>query len=181
MSDPMTIACTCGQTRLEIDGAPILVAECLCNSCRTAGARLATLPGAKSPLVPRGPHGATPYALYRKDRVRIASGNETLAELRLSPKAGTRRVVATCCNTPLSLDFQGGHWLSLYLHLWPIAARPKADLRTMTGDLADPSTLPTDIPNLKSQSLSFFAKLLVAWIAMGFRAPKFEVAKKLDV
>ena len=179
MSDPTTIGCACGRTRLEVSGAPIIVTECLCNSCRAAAARLATLPGATNLLVPRGPHGATPCALYRKDRIRILSGNETFAELRLSPK-GSRRVVATCCNTPLFLEFKGGHWLSLYLHLWPATARPQPDVRTMTGDLPDPSTLPTDIPNLKSQSLSFFAKLLVAWVAMGFRAPKIAVAATID-
>lgn len=172
-----TIGCACGRTLLEASGAPIVVTECLCDSCRAAAARLAALPGAVDMLTA---HGATPCAEYRKDRIRIVSGAEHLAEFRLSADAGTRRVVATCCNTPVFLELKGAHWLSVYLHLWPSQARPKVQMRTMVGDLADASRLPDDLPNLKSQSLSFYAKLLSAWIAMGLRNPKIEVKEKLD-
>lgn len=172
-----TIGCTCGRTRLEAVGAPILISECLCDSCRAAAERLATLPGARNILTS---YGATPCAEYRKDRLRILSGAEHLREFRLSPDARSRRVVAACCNTPVFLDLKGAHWLSVYLHLWPDAIRPKAKMRTMTGDLADISGLPGDIPNLKSHSVSFFAKLFKAWAAMGFRNPKIEIAGRID-
>ncbi|MDX8500642.1 DUF6151 family protein [Mesorhizobium sp. VK4C] len=177
MSGSMNIGCACGATRLAVAEDPIIVTECVCDSCRAAAARLATLPGAKSLLTP---YGATPSALYRKDRVEFLSGTEALAEFRLTPDAGTRRVVATCCNTPVFMEMKGAHWLDLYLHLWPDASRPKPDVRTMVGDLPDPSMLPTDIPNLKSQSVSFYAKLLWTWIAMGFRYPKLDIGEKID-
>ncbi|GLQ08975.1 hypothetical protein GCM10007913_09070 [Devosia yakushimensis] len=170
------IGCSCGQTRLAVEGAPILVSECLCNSCRAAAQRLARLPGAHNMLTP---HNSTPSAEYRKDRVRIVFGAEHLSEFRLSADAGSRRVVATCCNTPLFLEMKGAHWLSVYLHLWPEQTRPKAELRTMTGDLSDASGLPADMPNLKSHTVAFYAKLLGAWIAMGFRNPKIEVPGKI--
>ncbi|PTE06791.1 GFA family protein [Mesorhizobium helmanticense] len=177
MSGTTDIGCACGRTRFEVQGGPILVSECLCNSCRAAADRLATLPGARNILKS---YGATPCAEYRKDRIRILSGAEHLHEFRLSADAGSRRVVATCCNTPVFLELKGAHWLSVYLHLWPEAARPKAEMRTMTGDLADASNLPKDIPNLKSHTVSFYAKLLAAWLAMGLRNPKIEVAGKID-
>ncbi|WEX86462.1 DUF6151 family protein [Sinorhizobium garamanticum] len=177
MSGVTIIGCACGRTRLEVLGAPILVSECLCNSCRAAAHRLATLPGARNHLTS---YGATPSAEYRKDRVRILSGAEHLGEFRLSADAGSRRVVATCCNTPVFLELKGAHWLSIYLHLWPDAARPKAAMRTMVGDLPHTSNLPNDIPNLKSHTVAFYAKLLRAWIAMGFRNPKVEVVGKID-
>jgi hypothetical protein len=104
-----------------------------------------------------------------------------LKEFRLKSDAGTRRVVAACCNTPVFLELNGAHWLCLYLHLWPEERRPKPELRTMTGDLADQSALPTDIPNLKTHSIVFFAKLFSAWVSMGFRNPRFEVNGKLDL
>jgi hypothetical protein len=53
-------------------------------------------------------------------------------------------------------------------------------MRTMTADLPDPSVLPDDVPNRKHQSLGFFAKLLGAWAAMGFRSPYLPVPGKLD-
>jgi hypothetical protein len=177
MSGTTIIGCGCARTRIELQGAPIVVSECLCNSCRAAATRLARLPGARNILTS---YGATPCAEYRKDRVRIVSGAEHLSEFRLSADAGSRRVVATCCNTPVFLEMKGAHWLSIYLHLWPEEARPKAEMRTMAGDLPDASRVPDDIPNLKSHALSFYAKLLGAWVGMRFRTPKMEVAGKID-
>jgi len=177
MSKIRTIGCACGKTRLEVQGQPMMVTECMCNSCRTAADRLATLPGARKILTN---YRATPCAEYRKDRVRIVSGADHLHEFRLAADSGSRRVVATCCNTPMFLEMKGAHWLSIYLHLWPEATRPTPQLRTMTGDLSDRSSLPADIPNLKTHKVSFYAKLLAAWIAMGFRNPKVDVAGKVE-
>lgn len=171
------IGCACGQTRLELRGSPILVSECLCNSCRAAAGRLAALPGARNTLTA---YQATPTAEYRKDRVEILSGAENLREFRLSPTAGSRRVIAACCNTPVFLEMKGAHWLSLYLHLWPEDIRPKSAFRTMTGDLADASGLPADMPNLKTHTVAFYARLLAAWIAMRFRNPKITVGGTID-
>ncbi|HEY5819831.1 MAG TPA: DUF6151 family protein [Mesorhizobium sp.] len=177
MNGKTEIKCACGQTRLEVEGNPILVSECLCDSCRAAAERLAALPGAKTMLTS---YRATPCAEYRKDRVRVLSGAEHLKEFRLSTDAGSRRVVAACCNTPVFLEMKGAHWLSLYLHLWPKEARPKAEIRTMAGDLPDRSNLPGDIPNLKTHTVTFYAKLFAAWVAMGFRNPRISVTGTID-
>jgi hypothetical protein len=115
--------------------------------------------------------------LYRKDRIHFRAGTESLKEHRL-PGSKTRRVVATCCNSPICLEFEGGHWLSMYSSLWPEPIRPAIEMRTMISDLRDASMLTHDVPNAKRQSLSFFAKLLGAWIAMGFRAPKLELGRE---
>lgn len=177
MSRTRIIGCTCGQTRFEVQGDPILVSECLCNSCRAAADRLAKLPGARPILTA---YRATPCAEYRKDRVHVLSGTEHLREFRLSADAGSRRIVAVCCNTPVFLEMKGAHWLSVYLHLWPAGTRPKPELRTMVGDLKDRSGLPNDILNLKTHHLRFYAKLLKAWIAMGFKNPKIDVGGTID-
>ena len=131
MNRTTNVRCACGQTCLELRGEPILVSECLCDSCRAAADRLAMLPGARNVLTT---YGATPCAEYRKDRVRILSGADHLREFRLSAHAGSRRVVATCCNTPIFLEMKGAHWLSVYLHLWPDDARPKGDCPEGQGD-----------------------------------------------
>ncbi|MCY1648498.1 DUF6151 family protein [Caulobacter sp. SL161] len=172
-----SVACACGKTRLAVAGEPILVSECLCDSCRTAAKRLAALPGGPNMLTT---YGATPFAEYRKDRVRILAGEEGLRAFRLSPEADTRRIVASCCNTPIFLEMKGAHWLSLYLGLWPREVRPRPELRTMVGDLPDASGLPDDIPNLKTHSVTFYMKLLSAWIRMGFRNPTVRVEGQVD-
>lgn len=146
--------------------------ECCCNSCREAGGKLQSLPGAP-PLLEDS--GTTRFVVYRKDRVRFLQGTDALKELRLTARSPTRRVVASCCNTPVFLEFQNGHWLSLYGGLWPAAALPPLEMRTMAGDLPDPTVLSDDVPNAKTHSVSFFAKLLGAWVAMGFRSPKITI------
>lgn len=170
------LSCSCGKVRLELSGDPIINAECCCTSCRTAGDRFETLPGAPAF---RTPLKTTPYVLVRKDRVRFVSGMEQLAEYRLKPDAHTRRVVATCCNSPVFTEFQAGHWLSLYASLWPAGTAPKMDLRTMVADYPEPAALPADIPNMKGQSGKFFARLLGAWVGMGLRVPKIAVERQL--
>lgn len=163
--------CTCGRFRLELTGQPILNAECCCDSCRAAGARLEALPSAPRVLDAKG---ATRFVLYRKDRVRFQTGG-ALKEFRLTPAAKTRRVVTACCHTPVFLEFQNGHWLSLYGCLWPEGTLPPLEMRTMTGDLPAGTVLPNDVPNARRQSAAFMFKLLGAWIAMGFKAPRIAV------
>ena len=126
-------------------------------------------------------NGGTRFVLYRKDRVRFIAGAGRLREFRLTPASTTRRIVARCCSTPMFLEFQNGHWLSLYGCLWPEGTLPPLDLRTMTGDLPDRSRLPGDIRNSRWQSAAFFAKLFGAWVAMGFRSPRItEVDGEID-
>ena len=170
--------CSCGESRLDLTGEPVLSVECCCTSCRSAAMRMQTLPGAPRLLTD---YGATPLVLYRKDRVHIAAGNERLAGFRLDPKSRTRRVVSTCCNTPVFLDFEPGHWLSLYASLWPKETRPVPEMRTMTGDLEERSCLPDDVPNPKAHTVSFFVRLLSAWVLMGFRVPKITVPRDLVI
>ena len=178
MPKSISLACRCGKLAFEVEGPHIASVECLCSSCRKAGKVLQTLPGAIPVLDTKE---ATHFVMHRKDRVQILSGNEHLKAFRLSPDAGTQRVVASCCNTPAFLDFKNGHWLSIYAALWPASKRPAVELRTMTGDLDSTDSLPDDVPNLKMHSLSFYGRLLGAWVKMGFRAPKFVVNGDLEI
>lgn len=163
-----TLGCACGTVQLELEGAPIVVAQCHCNSCREAAQRLARLRGA--PVVTGAPDGVD-HVLYRKDRLRLTRGRETLRHFRLGPKRKTRRVIASCCNSPVLVEFDGGHWASLYGTLWPAGTLPALDLHTMTGDRVDTTPLHDGVPAGRWATTKFFATLLAAWLAMGFRAP----------
>jgi len=160
--------CRRGKVHLEVVDAPMIAAECHCQSCREAARRMAGLPGAV-PITES--NGGTPFVLYRKDRVRITGGKEWLRNFRLGPDRQTRRVVATCCNSPVLLEFKGGHWASLYGTLWPAGTRPAPELRTVTGDVPDGVVLDDAVPAGGWQTTRFIAKLFAAWAAMGFRAP----------
>lgn len=170
MPDPIMIACICGRCRMALSGGPILSAECHCESCRRATDAMEALPGAPKE---RSLAGGVPYILWRKDRVGPIEGAEQMIAYRLTPDARTRRVVATCCNAPMFLEFSSGHWLSLNAARFPPTRRPAMELRTMTGDRVDASPLPDDIPNAKTHfGAGFMRRLLLAWIAMGFRNPQ---------
>lgn len=170
-SEATSLTCTCGQVALKVQGRPILSAECLCADCQKAGACLQSLPGAP-PLLDA--NGATRFVLYRKDRVCCEKGQERLREHRLSVKSPTRRVIAICCNTPMFLEFTNGHWLSVYGNLWPARTLPPLEIRTMTRSRPEGVVLPDDVPNPRTHTVRFFAKLLEAWAAMRFRAPKVD-------
>ncbi len=51
------------------------------------------------------PDGGTGFVLVRSDRVRCVKGGDKLQEHRLKPDSPTRRVLATCCNSPMFLEF----------------------------------------------------------------------------
>ncbi|MEP3332417.1 hypothetical protein [Sedimentitalea sp.] len=54
-------------------------------------------------------------------------------------------------------------------------------MRTIASDLPDGANLPDDILNAKQQRFGYFAKLLGAWVAMGFRNPKTPETEKVTV
>lgn len=166
------LACRCGKVHLEVERKPIIAAECHCSSCREAGRRLRALPVTPAMLAE---NGGTRFVCYRKDRVRFTQGAELLREFRLKPDSPTRRVIAGCCNTPVFLEFQSGHWLSLYAGLWPEGTVPGMEIRTMTGDRADGVALDGAVPSGTWPTARFYARLLCAWIAMGFKVPKIAV------
>ncbi|HLZ03031.1 MAG TPA: hypothetical protein VKR55_12860 [Bradyrhizobium sp.] len=166
----ISAACRCGKVRLEISGAPILRGLCYCTSCQEVGRRLQALPGADEVL---GRDGGTDYVLYRKDRARCVSGSEHLEEHRLKPESPTRRMNARCCNTAMFLDFTRGHWLTVYRNRVP-GGLPQPTMRMMTAERPNGVDLPEDMANYRGLSGKFMLKLLLAWLAMGFRRPAIE-------
>ena len=167
-----TVACRCGAVVLQASGPPIAHAACYCASCQEAGRRMEQLPGAAPVL---DADGGTDYVLYRKDRVRVVQGAERMQSLRLKPDSPTRRLVATCCNSALFLDFTKGHWLTLYRARVAGPVQP-LEMRVMTSAKPDGVVLPSDVPNYPTHSGKLMGRLLAAWIRMGFRIPKVDGA-----
>ena len=167
-SRAMTASCRCGAVVLEAAGAPIVHAACYCTSCQEAGRQIEHLPDAPPVL---DVDGGTDVVLYRKDRVRCLQGGERLQARRLKPASPTRRMVATCCNSAMFLDFTKGHWLTLY------RARlsgqvPPLEMRIMTADRREGVLLPEDVPNYPAHTGKLMGRLLAAWGLMGFRRPQ---------
>lgn len=160
--------CHCGAVRMEISGAPILSVICQCASCQEAGKRIAAVPDAPATL---DAHSGTPFVMYRKDRISCVSGGDQLETQRLKPDSPTRRMVSRCCHSAMFLEFQKGHWLSVYRGRLGAYA-PAPEMRVMTADTPADVDLPGDMPNLAKHNGRFMWRLLTAWVAMGFRVPK---------
>jgi hypothetical protein len=109
MSEPpkndTTARCSCGSVELEAIGAPIMSAACYCDDCQEGARQIEALPNAR-PV--RDPDGGTPYLLYPKDRVNCSRGAEFLQAYKIKEKSATNRVVATCCNSAMFLNFEKG-------------------------------------------------------------------------
>jgi hypothetical protein len=169
----LSATCQCGKVKLEALGPPILTCSCYCTSCQEAGRRFEQLPSAPPVL---DPDSGTGFILYRKDRVHCVTGQEFLEEHRLKPDSPTRRVIATCCNSAMFLDFIKGHWLSMYRNRFPTGA-PPLEMRVMTKERRIGVELADDLPNHGGRSGKFMLKLIAAWIAMGLRRPEIALGK----
>jgi hypothetical protein len=161
-------ACRCGETTIELAEEPIQSVICYCESCRTAARGFEQDFGAPRTV---GADGGVGYCLYRKDRVKIAKGARHLREYRLKPQSPTRRVVASCCGSPMFLDFTPGHWVSMFRDRLPAPA-PEPQMRIMTKDAPEGSAPSDAIPSYPSMPPPLMIRLLAAWASMGLRRPK---------
>ena len=162
------IACACGAVGLEIIAPSMITVICHCTSCRTAGHAF----DVRSPVAPIVDiAGGTAVVLWRKDRVRCVRGGERLVAHRLKPDAPSRRMVASCCQTPMFGDFTGGFWISIYRDR--VTDAPEPSMRVMTRDAPDGATFPQDgVGRFRGRPIAFLVKLLTTWAAMGFRNPR---------
>lgn len=158
------VSCACGKVVCAATGAPILTAVCYCDDCQRAAQQIGVLSNSP-PMIDAD--GGTAYVLYRKDRFKCVRGQELLRDIRLKDGSPTRRVVAGCCNAAMYLDFQKGHWVSVYrARIQGVA--PPIQMLIQTRFMPQPGQAPRDIPAYRAFPPKFFVKLLLARIRMVF-------------
>lgn len=159
----MIATCACGEVEVRAFGKPIVSAACYCDDCQKGAAEIEALPNA--PAV-RDPDGGTAYTLYRNDRFECSRGAERLKRHKLKETSPTNRVVATCCNSAMFVNFdRGPHWISAYrarFHGDP----PPLQARICTKFKPDGVVLVDDVPSYNRFPPSFIIKLLATRIAM---------------
>jgi hypothetical protein len=159
----MTVSCSCGSVELEVIGIPITSAVCYCDDCQEGSRQIEALPNA-GPV--RDPDGGTAYILYRKDRIKCSRGALLLKSHKIREKSATNRVIATCCNSAMFLNFDDGkHWVDVYRSRFKRDI-PPLRMRICTKFKPENGDLPSDVPRYSSYPLKFLAKLLAARIAM---------------
>jgi hypothetical protein len=161
----LTVPCSCGSVEFEATGAPITSVVCYCDSCQQGSRQIEALPNGR-PVCESD--GGTAYVLYRKDRVEYLEGSPLLRGYKLRDKSSTKRVVAACCDSPMFLEFEKGHWSSIYRTALK-GDLPPLEMRVHTKSKPPGSDLPNDVPSYLGYSAKFMAKLFAAWIAMLLR------------
>ncbi len=158
-----TATCSCGGVELKAFGRPIVSSVCYCDDCRKGADQLEALPGAG---VVRDPDGGTAYILYRKDRIECAKGAELLRRYKLKETSVTNRVVATCCNSAVFMNFgRGPHWVSAYRARFR-GELPPLQFRICTKFKADGVVLPDDAPSSQGYPPALIVRLLASRVAM---------------
>jgi hypothetical protein len=100
--------------------------------------------------------------------VEYSKGSQLLQGYKLRAESSTNRVVATCCNSPMVLNFEKGHWLTIYRTALQ-GDLPPLEMRVQTKSKPAGGDLPNDVPSYPGYSLKFMAKLFAAWLAMLLR------------
>jgi hypothetical protein len=166
-TDPhRTSTCSCRSVELEACGAPIVGAICYCADCQQGSREIEALPGA-DPVC--NPDGGTAYILYRKDRIACPKGAALLKNYKLKESSPTNRVVATCCNSAMFMNFdKGPFWVSAYRARFR-GGLPPLQMRICTKSRPADVILPDDIPSYQGLPLRLAAKLVVSGAAMVLR------------
>ena len=159
----LTASCLCGGVEIEATGAPIMSNVCYCTDCQLGSRQIEGLPDAGSV---RDDDGGTAYILFRKDRIKCAKGAELLKGYKLKDISITNRVVATCCNSAMFMNFdKGPHWISAYRARFR-GALPPLQMRICTKSRPEQVVLPTDVPNYPGYPVGLIFKLLASRLAM---------------
>ncbi len=159
----LTASCACGRVVFEAEGAPIASLVCHCDDCQEAARQLEALPNAP-PM--RDADGGTPYVVFRKDRVRCTRGAALLSKHKIRENSPTNRLVATCCNSTMLLNFDDSkHWVDLY-RTRVRGALPAIEMRVSTKFRT--GEIPKDVPVYPGYAFKFIARLMAARIAMLF-------------
>lgn len=159
----MIAACTCGSVEIEASGAPIVSAICYCDDCQEGARRIEALPGAARIL---DAAGGSAYVVYRRDRVMCTKGAALLEPHKIRATSATNRVVATCCNSAMLLNFDDRkHWVDIYRNRIRGQA-PPAQMHMCTRFAQPEHHIPSDVPRYKGYPFKLVAKLIKARLAM---------------
>jgi hypothetical protein len=159
----MSATCSCGGVELKAFGRPIVSSVCYCDDCQRGAEQIEALPAAGAV---RDPDGGTAYILYRKDRIERCKGAELLRSYKLKETSVTNRVVATCCNSAMFLNFdKGPHWVSAYRSRFH-GELPPLQLRVCTKFKPAGVEVPDDVPSYRGYPPALIVKLLAARVAM---------------
>ncbi len=158
-----TVECACRRVTVEAIGPPITAVVCYCDDCQEGARQIQALPDAVSV---QDQDGGTGYVVYRKDRVKCLKGASLLRRHKIRANSATNRVIATCCNSAILLNFDDGkHWVDLYRSRCQGQVLP-VQMRICTKFKPLDAHISTDVRQYPRYPISLLVKLVLARVAM---------------
>ena len=151
---------------MEAIGTPIVSSVCYCVDCQNGSRQIEELPNAGSV---READGGTAYILFRKDRLSCSKGASLLKNYKVKAGSATNRVVASCCNSAMFMNFdKGPFWVSAYRARFQ-GGLPPLEMRICTRSRPNGVAIPADAPSYPGYPVTLTMKLLTSGLAMWLR------------
>lgn len=152
--------CACGRVVFEATGVPMSTLACYCTDCQAAGEQIAALAGGGHGGL--GEDGGTVSVVFRKDRVRCVRGSELLVEHKQRPESATKRMIASCCNSNVSTQFDNWTPVTLLRTFSVNVDSMKPEMCIYTKDAPDLSKIMHGVPLRPRASGGFILRVLAA-------------------
>jgi hypothetical protein len=160
--------CRCGAVEIGAWAEPIVVAACYCDDCQAAARGLAASAGA-APAADAD--GGTEFMVFRRDRIACARGAENLEAMRLTDATKTRRMIASCCATPMYLAFDDKRpWVSAFRASFGADA-PPLEMRICTRFRRSEEKTNDGLPSHSGYPPAMILRILAAWPLVLFSRP----------
>ena len=151
--------CRCGAVEIGGWGDPLAVNACYCDDCQAAARRLDSL-GNAAPVA--NADGGTEFMLFRRDRIACIRGAEHLEAMRLTDSTKTRRMITTCCGTPMYMAFDDGRpWVSAFRAGFGPDA-PSVQRRICTRFKPPGAQSDGDLPSYPGYPVAMFLRIFAA-------------------
>jgi hypothetical protein len=157
------LRCQCGAVECSGQGPPFLSAVCYCDDCQQAAWQIEA--AGKGPRV-TDPDGGTALCLFRDDKFSIERGTDLLQPHRLEPTSATGRMVASCCNSAMFLDFADGRFWKSAMIDRIVGPMPAIEMRLCTRYRTSPLPWPDKAPQHENFPLSALWRVAQQWLAM---------------
>jgi hypothetical protein len=160
--------CRCGAVEIRAWGQPIMVNACYCDDCQAAAHRLA---GSASSEPASGTDGGTEFMVFRRDRIACTGGSDRLQAMRLTAPSKTRRMIASCCATPMYLAFDDKRpWVSAFRVPFGTDA-PPLEMRICTRFKRSEEKAEDGLPSHPGYPPAMMVRILAVWPLMLFSRP----------
>lgn len=163
MTTLTTLRCQCGAVECVGKGAPFLSATCYCDHCQEAAGQIES--AGNSPAV-TDPDGGTALCLIREDKFSIERGNDLLRPHQIEPNSPTSRMVASCCNSAMFLQFSDGRFWKSALVNRIVGPKPAIEMRLCTRFRSSELPWPDHAPRHAGFPLSALWRVARQWFAM---------------